>query len=189
MTQTVKNSPAVWETWVPPLGWKIPWRRKQLPTPVFLPGEFHGQRSLAGYSPRGREESDTTEWLSLFTYVMYKWSDTAKLFCCTYISICIMSVKVVCFIGKFKAHDSLTFRKLNIRIQELPRIVRLRCVCYKLSGKGSEAGPSLEWGETLISGKTFKEATKRSVIKINNILMQYFLPSGKSCQTLQPCNF
>ena len=32
---------------------KIPWRRKWLPTPVFLPGEFHGQRSLAGYSPWG----------------------------------------------------------------------------------------------------------------------------------------
>ena len=31
---------------------KIPWRRKWLPTPVFLPGESHGQRSLNGYSPR-----------------------------------------------------------------------------------------------------------------------------------------
>ena len=31
------------------------------PTPVFLPGESHGRRSLVGYSPRGREESDTTE--------------------------------------------------------------------------------------------------------------------------------
>jgi len=30
---------------------KIPWRRAQQPTPVFLPGEFHGQRSLAGYDP------------------------------------------------------------------------------------------------------------------------------------------
>ena len=40
---------------------KIPWRRKWLPTPVFLPGEFHGQRSLAGYSPWGHKESDTTE--------------------------------------------------------------------------------------------------------------------------------
>ena len=30
---------------------KIPWRREKLPTPVFLPGEFHGQRSLGGYSP------------------------------------------------------------------------------------------------------------------------------------------
>ena len=33
---------------------KIPWRREWLPTPVFLPGEFHGQRSLVGYSPWGR---------------------------------------------------------------------------------------------------------------------------------------
>ena len=40
---------------------KIPWRRKWQPTLVYLPGEFHGQRSLAGYSPWGRKESDTTE--------------------------------------------------------------------------------------------------------------------------------
>ena len=43
---------------------KIPWRRKWQPTPVFLPGEFHGQRSLVGYSPRGFKESDRTERLS-----------------------------------------------------------------------------------------------------------------------------
>ena len=40
---------------------KIPWRRGWQPTPVFLPGEFHGQRSLAGSSPWGRKESDATE--------------------------------------------------------------------------------------------------------------------------------
>ena len=40
---------------------KIPWRRKWQPTPVFLPGESRGQRSLVGYSPRGRKELDTTE--------------------------------------------------------------------------------------------------------------------------------
>ena len=39
---------------------KIPWRRKWHPTPVFLPGKCHGQRSLGGYSPRGHKESDTT---------------------------------------------------------------------------------------------------------------------------------
>ena len=37
------------------------WRREWQPTPVFLPGEFYGQRSLAGFSPWGRKESDTTE--------------------------------------------------------------------------------------------------------------------------------
>ena len=40
---------------------KMPWRRAWQPTPVFLPGESHGQRSLVGYSPRGHKESDTTE--------------------------------------------------------------------------------------------------------------------------------
>ena len=38
---------------------KIPWRRAWQPTPVFLPGESHGQRRLAGYRPRGRKESDS----------------------------------------------------------------------------------------------------------------------------------
>ena len=40
---------------------KIPWRRAWQPTPVFLPGEVHGQRSLAGYSPWGHKELDSTE--------------------------------------------------------------------------------------------------------------------------------
>ena len=43
---------------------KVPWRRVWQPTPVSLPGESHGQRSLAGYSPWGTKESDTTERLS-----------------------------------------------------------------------------------------------------------------------------
>ena len=47
---------------------KILWRRKWHPTQVFLPAKFHGQRSLTGYSPWGHKESDTTEWLSLFTF-------------------------------------------------------------------------------------------------------------------------
>ena len=40
---------------------KMPWRREWQPTPVFLPGEAHVQRSLVGYSPKGHKESDTTE--------------------------------------------------------------------------------------------------------------------------------
>ena len=44
---------------------KIPWRREWQPTPVFLPGEFHGQRSLAGYIQWGPKELDTTEQLTL----------------------------------------------------------------------------------------------------------------------------
>ena len=40
---------------------KSPWRRAWQPTPLFLPSESHGQRSLEGYSPQGCTESDTTE--------------------------------------------------------------------------------------------------------------------------------
>ena len=43
VAQLVKNQPAMWETWAG----KIPWRREQLPTPVFWPGEFHGMYSSA----------------------------------------------------------------------------------------------------------------------------------------------
>ena len=44
---------------------KIPWRRKQQPTPVFLLGKYHGERSLVGYSPWGCKELDTTEGTEL----------------------------------------------------------------------------------------------------------------------------
>ena len=50
-------------------------RRKWQPTPVFLPAKSHGWRSLVGYSPWGREESDTAEWLHFthFTHVLLYW--------------------------------------------------------------------------------------------------------------------
>ena len=50
---------------------KIFWRKKWLPIPVFLPEEFHGQRGLAGYSPRGRKKSDMTESLTLLYLCTY----------------------------------------------------------------------------------------------------------------------
>ena len=61
----VKNPPAnarrhkrhLFDPWVG----KIPWRRAWQLTPVFLPGESHGQRSPAGYSPKGCKELDMTE--------------------------------------------------------------------------------------------------------------------------------
>ena len=52
------------------LGWEDPLERTRQPTPVFLPGEFHGQRNLAGYSPWNHKESDMTEWLTI-TYLGY----------------------------------------------------------------------------------------------------------------------
>ena len=60
------------ETWVRFLRLEDPWRREQLPTPVFWPGEFRGL-----YSPWGRKESDTTEQLSLSLITAY-WAALRK---------------------------------------------------------------------------------------------------------------
>ena len=59
VAHTVKNLPAMQETWVRPLGQEDQWQ----PTSVFLPGEFHEQMSLAGYSPeshKGRTQVNDT---------------------------------------------------------------------------------------------------------------------------------
>ena len=49
MAQMVKNQPTMWETQVLSLSWEDPLEMGMQPTPVFLPGEFHGQKSLVGY--------------------------------------------------------------------------------------------------------------------------------------------
>ena len=60
----VKNLPAMQKTWIRSLSQEDPWRREWLPPLVFLPGESHGQRSLAGYNPWGHKESDMIEPLT-----------------------------------------------------------------------------------------------------------------------------
>ena len=76
------------ETWVTSLVGKIPWRRKWQPTPVFLPGKSHGQRSLAGYSPWGKRVG--CDWVTstvfplrvytsmhVYSYVYRRWRKEA----------------------------------------------------------------------------------------------------------------
>jgi len=46
----------------------LSWRRKWQPPPVFLPGKFHGQRSLVGYNPWGCNELDMTDYLRIYTH-------------------------------------------------------------------------------------------------------------------------
>ena len=57
------------ETWVQSLGWEDPMKESMAwqPTPVFSPGESHGQKNLVGYSPWDCKESDPTEQLSVHT--------------------------------------------------------------------------------------------------------------------------
>ena len=51
----VKNLPALWDTEFDPWVRKMPWRREWQPTPVLLPGEFHGQKSPVSYGPFGSQ--------------------------------------------------------------------------------------------------------------------------------------
>ena len=73
----VKNLSTVQETRFNSWARKIPWRRKWQPTQIFLPGEFHGQRSLTGYSSWGHKQSNMTGWL------------TQHIFIYTYIHLCV----------------------------------------------------------------------------------------------------
>ena len=63
-----KNPLTMQEIWVDPWIGMIPWRRKWLPTPVFLPGEFHRQRSLEGYSPWGNKRVQTLSNFIVFHF-------------------------------------------------------------------------------------------------------------------------
>ena len=65
MAPACKNLLAMQETRVRFLGQEDSLEKGMAPSPVLLPGESHGQRSLAGYSPRGHKGSDTTEQLTL----------------------------------------------------------------------------------------------------------------------------
>ena len=63
VAQTIKHLSAMQETRVRSLGWEDALEKEMAATPVFLPGKSHGSRSLVGYRPWGRKESDTTERL------------------------------------------------------------------------------------------------------------------------------
>ena len=65
---------------------KISWSRKWQTAAVFLPGKFHGQRNLTGYSPRHHKESYTTKWLNAHTETHTKWPQAPT----------IISLKLLC---------------------------------------------------------------------------------------------
>ena len=76
VAEMVKHLSTMWETQVQPLGREDPLEKEMAIHSRLLPGKSHGQRSLVGYSPWGRKESDTTERLHLLTYL---WSILSKL--------------------------------------------------------------------------------------------------------------
>ena len=73
---------------------KIPWSREWRPTPVFLPGESHGQRSLAGYGPRGGKESDSSKRLSTHAQTRREYSGGLATYSSLIFRLMIFGVKV-----------------------------------------------------------------------------------------------
>ena len=101
VAQTVKNLPAMKETWFQSLDWENPWWRAWQPTPVFLPGKFHWQRSLASYSPWGcrvRHDWVNSTQLSLLTISVH--------FCLFVIKICKEKLKDV---SRIPMSESFTY--------------------------------------------------------------------------------
>ena len=94
------------DTWVG----KIPWRRAWKPTPVFLPGESHGQRRLVGYSPKSHKGSDMTE-------VTYH--------ACTMLTFCFVFLLCVCVCVRACVCCSMIS---GIRV----RLVELKCRFFTL---------------------------------------------------------
>ena len=106
MAQRLKRLPGMQKTQVRSLGWEDP-LEKEMATPVLLPGESHGGRSLVGYSPWGRKESDTTERLhfyfsivvfvfGLFMFSLTSWFSFRRLYLSKDLSIsCKLSILLV----------------------------------------------------------------------------------------------
>ena len=69
VTQAVKYLPAMQETRLQSLSWENPLEKGMATHTILLPGESHGQRSLAGYNLQGSKESDTTERQSMHTFI------------------------------------------------------------------------------------------------------------------------
>ena len=78
MAQTVKNLPARWETQVQSLGGEDPLEKEMATHPVFLPGESHGQRSLAGYKSTGLQKSQTPLSDQHFNFQKRKLNDLSE---------------------------------------------------------------------------------------------------------------
>ena len=93
VAQMVRNLPAMHETGFNPWVMKISWRKAWQPTPVFLPGESHGQRSLAGYSPSGCTESDMTKQLTFSLSQCFEHYITTN--CWNFIKICYLKYSFV----------------------------------------------------------------------------------------------
>ena len=130
----IKNLPVMQETWVQSLGWEDPWRKERLPTPIFWPREFHGQRSLAGYSPWGLRVRH--DWATFTEHTtVYKMDNQWILYIYTYIHTYIY-IYIYIYITSIKHRELYSIfcnnlygkricKRMNMCVNKLP------CCTYK----------------------------------------------------------
>ena len=121
--------------WVRSLGWEIPGRRAWQPTPVFLPGESQGQRSLVGYSHRVVKSRTQLKWLGMHTCPGIQSSS-----CYSFLVMC--SCRFVClFVWLHSTH--ITF--LSLEITHNKTLCRKTAFFLLHRLQGPESLSSLSW--------------------------------------------
>ena len=127
----VKNLPTIQETQFNPWVRKIPWRSEQQPTPVFLPGESHGQRSLVGYSPW---KSDITKHLTQQTpsTSTYWLLDGAQSLCqdVSFLESSLICLTPVSFFPRVSHSCPYPFRRLSKTTAGSSRFHQINHFCY-----------------------------------------------------------
>ena len=116
VTHLVKNPPASRRPWVfDPWVRKMPWRSEWQRTPVFLSGKFHGLRSLVGYSPWGRKESDMSEQLAFSLFKVNQSSDVEWRLSLSESKSLSSLTKLLCFLSSQLMFSGVTLIQHHLR--------------------------------------------------------------------------
>ena len=165
----VKNPPTMWETWVG----KIPWRRARQPNPVFLPGESHGQRSLAGYSPWDLKESDTTKHThtcSIYTYIQIDTQSQHNLLK-TFLSPLIGLLWYFCWKSEEHINEGLFLAYLFCPILEKEMATHSSILAWRIPGTEESVGlPSLGSHRVGHDWRDLAAAAAASIYMHNNVI-------------------
>ena len=153
---------------------KIPWRRAWQPISILLPGEAHGQRSLAGYSQQGRKESDTTE----VTYHAHMEM---------LINLIVIILQYLCALNHHVVCLKLTYVICQLYLNKADNKEIKLCIpaTLFLTHQALRAG-SIRWSKTL---KMDLSAIGTSVLLVNCFSHKGFLVSHVVCQGIYKCKF
>ena len=126
---------------------KIPWRRKWQSTPMLLPRRSHGQRSMVGYSPWGRKESDTSEWLTVDLQSCVNFCCRAKWFSYICIFFFFILFSIIVFLRILNIASGFCLQRVysSLPVWEAWLQQRWGCGLWALRDLGSNSSGSTNW--------------------------------------------